>query len=275
MYNTTKRQVIGLKIERIELNDIKYDSFTSSRVEGMRHVKVLPWLSIAQAVEGSYEVALGNGALASTGEGGFFVAPSGVRQTIVHHVSPESGRMHCRWLFFNAVINGAEHFDARYDMPLILPDSVRPQMNALFHALFATDDVYERYITCYRALQLLASVSTAARQPTGHMLQAALDHIAANLDHEIRVADLAACAHTSPSNLYAAFKRQLGVSPLVYINNARLSLGAEYLRTTRDTVSEIALRVGITDAFYFSRLFRRAYAMSPRQYREEYQTRDH
>ncbi len=263
-----------MDMDRIELKYMDSSGFTSTSFEGVQHVKVLPWLSVVQAVEGSYDIALGSDATLNTGEGGFFVAPAGVRQTIIHHVSPASGQIRCRWLFLDAVVNSTEHFDALYELPVILPVHAQKHMNVLFDVMFSTTDVFERHICCYRILQLLASLSSPKQRSMGHMLQAVLAYITDHLTDEIHIADLAACAHTSPSNLYAVFKQQLGVSPLVYINNARLSLGAEYLRTTTDSVAEIAARVGISDAFYFSRLFRRLYAVSPRQYREEIRNRD-
>lgn len=261
-----------MELERIDIKYFSQNSLHSDHVEGLQHVKVLPWLSIVQAVEGSYDITLGGGPVHHTGEGGFFVAPSGVRQTIVHHHSPMSGRMHGRWIFLDTVVGDTKRFDARLTLPLLLPEPARVQMNALFNTLFSTDDTYERYAVIYRILGLLSSQSRPKSPTEGHVLPTVLDYIEQHLHEEIRISDLAACACMSPSNLYIIFKKHLGVSPLVYVNNARLSLGAEYLRLTDDSISSVAARVGISDAFYFSRLFRRTYAMSPRQYREEYRS---
>lgn len=99
-----------------------FNLFDAADMDGVRHVKILPWLSVVQAQEGSYDVALGNQPAKSTGCCGFFTAPSGMQQTIVHHADPVSGRMCCRWIFLDVLINNAYSLDDLYDLPL-LPDA--------------------------------------------------------------------------------------------------------------------------------------------------------
>ena len=98
MYNTI--EVRKMKIKKAEIRYLFWNQMSSNSLGGSCHTKVLPWLSIAQALEGSYDFRLGNGATYNTGEGGFFLAPSHIQQTIVHHANPESGRIRCRWIFW-------------------------------------------------------------------------------------------------------------------------------------------------------------------------------
>ena len=100
MYNTI--EVIFLDIKNAEIKFFKKDGFVSARNDNLQHIKVLPYLSIVQSVEGSYDIALGRGDMQQTGDGGFFIAPAHIQQTIVHHVDPRSKRMRARWLFLSA-----------------------------------------------------------------------------------------------------------------------------------------------------------------------------
>ena len=84
---------------------------------------------------------------------------------------------------------------------------------------------------------------------------------------EIRITSLADMAGTSESNFYAIFKKATGTSPIAYLNNYRLSVAAERLIETERSVSEIAYAVGINDPLYFSKLFKRTYGTSPKEYR--------
>ena len=91
MYNTT--EVMVLEILKADIKLLRSGSFRSVENEGLRHVKILPYLSIVQSTEGSYDISLENGEVKQTGSGGFFIAPAHAKQTIVHHVDPESRKM--------------------------------------------------------------------------------------------------------------------------------------------------------------------------------------
>ena len=88
-----------MQIEKIVIEYVKKNGFTSTSCDGVCHTKVLPYLSVVQAVEGSYDIQLENDVICNTGSGGFFIAPSNVQQRIVHNTDPASKKMICRWIF--------------------------------------------------------------------------------------------------------------------------------------------------------------------------------
>ncbi len=265
MYNTI--EVMNLTIHNAEIKYFKKAGFTSNSVENVTHIKVLSWLSVVQSVEGSYDITLGNGELRQTGDGGFFVAPSEVQQTIVHHVNRQSGRMTCRYLFLDVVINKSYKPDSLYRFPTILDASVQAKMNQLFDALFASDNIWENYSCCYRILGLLLESAEPLKHDIPKGLQGAVEYMTSHLAERIDVATLAKTANMSESNFYAAFKKYFQTSPIAYLNYFRLTLASEMLLETEDTVAWIASQVGITDPLYFSKLFKGAYGLSPREYR--------
>ena len=61
-------------------------------------------------------------------------------------------------------------------------------------------------------------------------------------------------------------KDLFGVGFTEYVNIKRLTLAKELLATDLP-IAEIAVRVGITDANYLGRLFKRTYGMTPSEYR--------
>ena len=66
------------------------------------------------------------------------------------------------------------------------------------------------------------------------------------------------------------FKELAGMPPQQFLLHCRLRQAAELLHTTHLPVKEVAARSGWDNVFYFSRLFRRKYALSPGQYRQEF-----
>lgn len=257
-----------MEIKSAEIKYFKKDGFTSRSAENLKHVKILPYLSIVQSVEGSYEITLGNDAAAETGEGGFFVAPSGVQQRIVHHQNPKSGQIICRWLFIDVEINKSGKLDALYTFPTVLDEATRKEMNRLFDRLFATEDVWENYSDCYQILKLLFKTAKPAPKKINPGIQDALAYMTEHYEEPITIKKLAEIAKMSESNFYAAFKRHLGSAPMTYLNHYRLSLAAARLTETEDTIGEISYAVGIKDPLYFSKSFKKTYGVTPRGYRE-------
>ena len=268
MYNTI--EVMDLEIAMAQILMMKKGGFYRVSNENVKHVKVLPYLSVVQSVEGSYDIALGNGKSERTGEGGFFIAPSDVQQTIVHHVNPESGKMTCRWLFIDARINTVYKPESLYQFPMVISDERRGELNALFDRLFATNDLWDNYSACYELLGALVRMATPVRAVPNAGVQNAVTYITEHYAESITVKRLAEIANMSESNFFAVFRRYMGNSPLAYINHYRLSIAADRLAETSDTVNEISYSVGIGDPLYFNKLFKKTYGMSPRRYRSMY-----
>ena len=238
---------------------------TAQSIDGVNHVKALPWLSIVESVEGSYSISLGGGRTYRTGAHGFFVAPAHILQNITHHVDARSGRIHCRWIFLDLRLNGEHTPEELFDLPVVL--TAAETLHEIFDRIFAAETLLGMQSAALAAVDELLRCATPRATLHPRRLDASLRYIRENYRTPISVATLAALEHTSESNLYALFRRELGVSLISYINSYRLSLAAERLASTKESVAAVALAVGIPDGVYFSRLFQRAYRVTPTQYR--------
>lgn len=258
-----------MEILKAEIKFMKSDGFSDRWYDGVRHRKILPWLSIVQSLEGSYEISLGGGKFYRTEEGGFFIAPSGIWQDIIHRVNEQSGKISCRWIFLDALINDSFRFDSLLDLPVIPAGELMEELKGLFDEFFNTGDLFLQYGLCYRMLGALRKNSTEKKKAISSDLAAAISYIAENYNKKIEISQLARLAHTSPSNFHAKFKRALGITPIAYLNDYRLSQAAERLLDTNLAICEIAESVGIADPLYFSKVFRGAYGLSPKEYRKQ------
>lgn len=255
-----------MDVKNIQIEYATERSFTSSVMDGVCHIKTLPYLSVVQSVKGSYSLRIKDGKTLSTREGGFFFAPSDVLQTITHHNSASDNYVNCRWVFLSVKLNGRYELDKLYDFPTILPDAVSAEMNTVFNKLFSAASVFEKYVCYFQIIQLLMSVSTK-RTGEGCAIDQALIIIKEDYSSPITVSELAQACNTSESNFYSLFKKHTGCSPIAYLNSYRLSVAAELLVSTTLTVSDVARSVGIPDSIYFNKLFRKAYRLSPTKYR--------
>ena len=97
----------------------------------------------------------------------------------------------------------------------------------------------------------------------------ALELIRSSFDKEIAVTELARAVHLSYPQFNRLFVKQLGISPIRYINQLRLDKAKELLYTTDLPIQAVATECGFKDIYYFSNFFRAATGCSPTQYRKK------
>lgn len=90
-----------------------------------------------------------------------------------------------------------------------------------------------------------------------------------NPSHPWTVDDLARRVGLSRTRLADRFRHFLGMSPIAYLTEWRLKLGAEKLKTTERSVAEVALDVGYNSESAFNRAFKRAFNAPPAQFRQQ------
>ncbi len=96
----------------------------------------------------------------------------------------------------------------------------------------------------------------------------ALQYIKLNYDH-IRVQDIADYIGINRSYLTSIFKKQLHVSPKEYLMRFRLNIAAHQLKSTSQSIQEIATSIGYDNPLTFSKIFKQEYGVSPKHFREK------
>lgn len=91
----------------------------------------------------------------------------------------------------------------------------------------------------------------------------AREYIAAHLGEDIKISDICAYAKTCRTELYEAFRHDLGLGVAAYIKDERLNAAHTYLKSGDMSVSEVADAVGFADYNYFSRVYKQKYGISP------------
>ena len=98
-------------------------------------------------------------------------------------------------------------------------------------------------------------------------LRRALDHISANLDKKITLAQLAQVAGVSLFHFARTFTRAMGVSPSRYVSRLRLESAMTEIVAGRLPLAQIAFNARFSSQASFTRAFRRATGTTPGEYR--------
>jgi AraC-like DNA-binding protein len=98
-------------------------------------------------------------------------------------------------------------------------------------------------------------------------LQKALERMRLYYHLPTRVGELAAMAQMSESHFSRMFKAALGTSPIDWLRRERINQAKRRLAESDDAVKEVALQVGYTDQFFFSKDFKKMTSLTPTNYR--------
>jgi AraC-like DNA-binding protein len=105
----------------------------------------------------------------------------------------------------------------------------------------------------------------AARHDAG--LMAAIRCIEEQYAEPLTLDTIAQQSGYTPTYLVRKFHRYLGMPPIDYLLHIRLQYACTLLQTTQQEVTTIASNVGFSDSRYFATRFRRAFGMSPTEFR--------
>jgi AraC-like DNA-binding protein len=118
--------------------------------------------------------------------------------------------------------------------------------------------------------QMVSVKSTTTNAWHRMILQKAEKYLRHNLAKRVTLAGLAKKYSFSPSYLNMLFKREYNYGLIEYLIFLRLGKAASLLVASRWRINEISRRCGYEDQYYFSRLFKKTFGMSPRQYRQNF-----
>ncbi|UTY58988.1 AraC family transcriptional regulator [Massilia sp. erpn] len=94
----------------------------------------------------------------------------------------------------------------------------------------------------------------------------ARDCLLARLDHNWSLAELAHTASLNERKLKEGFKALFGSSVHAYLQEKRMQAAATLLSETNLSITEVVMQTGYANPSHFSKLFRRHFGMTPREF---------
>jgi AraC-like DNA-binding protein len=173
-----------------------------------------------------------------------------------------------------------EGWPALQNWPLVRTPEEGDLLPPLFRYLLSREkpgDSRARHLALELLLEtFIHGASGAAPVPPETLPEAverATNFLYARLESEpstpIALGELARAACVTPEHLCRVFKQAAGRSPLETVRLARLDRAATLLARTNYSIGEIAAMCGFASAFHFSRKFREAFGLAPRDLRQK------
>ena len=122
------------------------------------------------------------------------------------------------------------------------------------------------FIGLFAYAEKLASTHPASEKDA---IDLSIEYMQEHLEVPLMLETLASSVNLSVSQYSSVFRKKTGYSPIEYFNQLKVQRACQYLQFTSLRISEIALKLGLDDAYYFSRMFTKLMGMSPKEYRNK------
>ena len=167
----------------------------------------------------------------------------------------------------------AFHFDTEFKLPI--PDISKIQnhynLRELLKSLYNTS-VKKEYMYSWKLNILAQNIlfetmkqSNERAAPANlNRINNVLKYIHENPDKKTSIEELTKIADMKKSYFIQIFKSITGKSPIKYIIDLRLEYAKDLIFNTELPINKIALQCGFEDEFYFSRIFKKRYGVSPK-----------
>ncbi len=130
------------------------------------------------------------------------------------------------------------------------------------------NETLEAYSRFYKLLQTVIPQMKQSDMAFDKTLQTAIEYITNNWDNNFSVPDLAKICCVSESTLYHLFKKELGQTPVSFLNSIKINIAIEYLENSQYSIATISRLVRFNSENHFRRVFAEHTGTTPSKFRK-------
>lgn len=101
-------------------------------------------------------------------------------------------------------------------------------------------------------------------------VEKAKKYILTNYNKQITLEEVASSVNLSPNYFSHLFRKALGETFIEFLTRVRMEKAVDLLAENKYSLKEINFKIGYNDPNYFSRVFKRHYGVSPRNYQQKF-----
>ncbi len=178
------------------------------------------------------------------------------------------------WLHFtgDAATEAMTHISNKDDSVYKINEKV------LFESLFAkiirvhnfktSAYISEENSLLLQIITIIAKESNENKSTSREEILNAMEYISTHISEDIDLKEYAKKLNLSYSRFTHLFKETTGIAPYQYVLKLRLEQAAYLLEYSTMSIFDVSNSAGFEDNYYFSRIFKKKYSLSPRQYRK-------
>ena len=128
------------------------------------------------------------------------------------------------------------------------------------------EEIYQEKENMIR--QFCREIRSHQRQQYSNLVLSVMRYIEHQYAEDLSIQQIADELNVNVNHLTSVFRHETGSTPNAYIRQVRTRQAARLLVSTDLSIQDISNRVGVPDANYFIKLFKKEYAMTPSDYRK-------
>ena len=271
--------------------DYFFGTFTNCGKNWCGYNQTLPYCKFYYVTGGECEIKTENGAF--KGKPGRLIFIPAKTLHSFYHVSGNYVKKY--WMHFD-IRTANENVNDLLELPMYadIPQNRQNEIETLFEKIFDESkntgivanlrikayivELFSIYVeiadTCGRASKFTVAQDAEPATEESSKLAEVIDYINGNLDKKLSIEELSGMMHLHPNYFIRMFKKNVGVSPLKYINKKRFEKAISLFVDESLPITEVMTEVGFDDYSSFSSFFKSYSGYSPKKYRKIFIYRD-
>lgn len=154
-------------------------------------------------------------------------------------------------------------------------------VNEKIEEIIVIEEMKENLLNCEYFNELVAGLNEIIKKFSGILIDEKnteyreeitkiISFIKENIKKKITLSMLAKEVNMNESYLSRIFKKETGKNINYYINDIKMKEAIKLLIKSDSLIKQVSIEVGIEDQFYFNKVFKKFYKVSPTEYKKQY-----